>query len=94
MEKIKLEDQERSRIRWSSTKRGFVPRVEFQPRWSRGGARPVRPVRGRAAVTRQEAERTLNALATRYVNPIHELQLVEVDALGNVQRVEVVENAA
>lgn len=90
---IKLEDAESSRIRWTDGKRGFVPRLEFQPRYGRRGARPVRPVRGHAKTTRLEAERTLEHLAKNYVSPIRERQVVEVDHLGRVLAVHVLTEA-
>jgi hypothetical protein len=90
--KFRLSDEERSRVRWSSTRTGYVVRVTFKPKWTRRGARPVRPLRTDVAVTelkaRKEAERMLGTewwLARRYPAIIDTVTIYRVDALGNVQ---------
>lgn len=75
-----LTDAERSRIRWSSTKRGFVARVEFAPLGR--SRKPVRPVRSEAKTTLGDAERELKRLLASYRNPVTKAAIIEVDALG------------
>jgi hypothetical protein len=91
-EKIKLNDDERSRIRWASTKKGFVVRTEFEKHWTRRGNRDIRPMRSRAYTTEAEARRNagdvrnrpLFVSGTRHPAIVAEVQILQVDALGNV----------
>ena len=90
--KITLKDEERSRIRWSSTKRGFIPWLEFSPSWNRRGVRPIRPLRGKVHVVQEGAltevialaERELYVGRTRQRAVVAEQLIYEVDHLGNV----------
>jgi len=92
-EKINLTDDERSRIRWASTKQGFVVRVEFKSDWTRRGPRPIRPYRSEAFVTEIDArryagnqrERALYVSGTRRPAFVEEIQILSVDHLGNVE---------
>lgn len=82
-EKFKLTDEERSRIRWSSTKRGFLSVFEFVP-GSRGGR--FRKERTAIKVTLPEAERSRDSQEARYATPVARVRTYEVDAMGRVQR--------
>ena len=90
-EKINLSDDERSRIRWSSTKQGFVVRTEFDRHWTRRGMHEVRPLRSQAFTTEIEARRHAGDqrgrpyFIGRIPATIAEVQILRVDALGNVQ---------
>ena len=92
-EKIKLNDDERKNIRWSNSKQGFVVRVEFKSDWTRRSPREIRPYRSHAFVTEIEArryageqrERPLYVSGTNRPAFVEEVQILRVDALGNVQ---------
>lgn len=83
-ERVKLTDEERKRVRWSSTKTGYVGRIEFAPRYGRRGARPVRPVRTQLSIVRQPVEEELLAATFRFRDPVRRLVLRKVDHLGRV----------
>lgn len=87
-ERVKLTDEERNRIRWSSTKTGYVGRIEFAPRYSRRGARPVRPARTQLSIVRQPVEEELLGATSRFRDPVRRLLLRKVDHLGRVLETE------
>lgn len=79
--RVPLKDEERARIRWSSTKRGYVGLAEFYrgPR----GAR-YRPIRSAAHVNRDRAVEETEAFRFRFRQPVSRLVLREVDHMGRI----------
>lgn len=76
-----LTDAERSRIRWSSTRRGYLVVVNFYPRGR--SLRPVRGIRSGVAVTLDAAIQTAEEYRGQsYTHAVRSIAVVEVDALG------------
>ena len=80
--KINLSDDQRSKIRWASTKAGWVFRAEhFQG--PRGGK--YRPNLRFAGVTETDALRAVDSYRAGSWKPgVKNIDLYQVDALGNV----------
>lgn len=79
--KITIRDEESSRIRWSSTKRGFIVWSEFF-NGPRGGR--FRPVRSTVLTTLDAAIALAEREPTRYRQAVRSVTIFEVDHLGRV----------
>lgn len=92
VDRIKLKDEDRARIRWSSTKRGHVLVASFLPRHGRRGMKVIRPVRSGVFLTETEARKNAPSFKARWLDPISVLRLYTVDHLGHVQGVEEIDH--